>query len=428
MKKKYVGVNQNTIDKALNLSRLNNLFRSFWGMIAEFVILYSLTVAIFLMVPEIQYSFLTMNIHPLMFISCYIGIRHGFLAGLLSALLSSLIYFFSYSFLNLDPILFFQSYEYYKFPMIFTLGGYLSGRIYDTNSRKIQEMRDANVDVLHEYDELEKTYKKTILMYNELKEQIVGSEYSIFSLYDIASSLQTTNPEKVYTEAIGLLYKFIKARALSIYTIENGDYMRLKIRFGNKGQRVNSRKYTDSPMYNKLMKTKRAVRWNPEAGSNAPVFSAPIVAEGVVIGIIDIEDIEFEFVTEYSFSIFQVISEWIAKALSQALEIDKQFHLMGLDYSNMLQIPQFERQLEEEMVRKEKYGLPYCQASYDLGFLDSDEVIPKLQKTLRNVDYLCYDQTHNMARILLPATDEENYIIVEKRIFDSLGFRLERAV
>ncbi len=428
MKKKYSGLNQSTIDKALSLSRLNTLFRSFWGMVAEFAILYGLTVAVFLMVPEIQYSFLTMNIHPLMFVSCFIGVRHGFLAGLLSALLSSLIYFFSYSFLDLDPILFFQSYEYYKFPLIFTLGGYLTGRIYDSNSRKIQEMRDANVEVLREYDDLEKTYKKTIQMYNELKEQIVGSEYSIFSLYDIASSLQTTNPEKVYTEAIGLLYKFIKARALSIYTIENGDFMRLKIRFGNKGQKVSSRKYTDSPMYNKLIAKQKAVRWAIEAGENAPIFSAPIISEGEVIGIIDIEDIEFEYVTEYSFSIFQVISEWIAKALSQALEIDKQFHLMGIDHPNMLQLPQYERQLEEEKVRKEKYGLPYCQASYDLGFLDSDEVIPKLQRTLRNVDYLCYDQLHNMARVLLPATDEENYIIVEKRIFDSLGFRLERAV
>ncbi len=428
MKKKQFGLSQSIIDRALSLSRFSNLFSTFGGMVTEFILLYALCIMIFLLIPDIQYSFLTMNIHPLLFVSCFIGIRHGFLAGLLSALLSSMTYFFSYTFLNLDPILFFRSYEFYKFPLIFTLGGYLSGRIHDSNSRQMQEMRDANAEVLQEYDELEKTYKRTIQMYNELKEQIVGAEYSIFSLYDIASSLQTTNPEKVYTEAIGLLYKFIKARALSIYTIENGDFMRLKIRFGGKAHKNSRKKYTDSTMYDQLFKTRKAVRWAADAGEDAPIFSAPIVSQEEVIGIIDIEEIEFEYVTEYSFSIFQVISEWIAKALSQALDIDKQFQLMGIDYSNMLQVPQFELQLKEEQVRKEKYGLPFCQTTYDLGFLDSDEIIPKLQRTLRNVDYLCYDPEQNLARVLLPATDEENYIIVEKRIFSSLGFRLDRAI
>ncbi len=426
MKKQHEGLNQSTIDRALAISHVGEIFRSFWGVIIEFVLLYGAVIAIFLIVKEIQIPFLTMNLHPLFIVSCIIGIRHGFLAGLLSSLVSSFVYFFSYSYLDLDPMLFFNSYEYYKYPLIFTLGGYLSGRISDSNSQKLHEMQKENKIILKEYDQLENTYSKTIQMYNELKEQIVGAEYSIFSLYDIASSLQTTNPEKVYTESIGLLYKFIKARSVTLYTLEKNGYMRMKIHFGKKHNKNRTKKYSEDPMYQEAIRTKRAVRWNRDAGEDAPIFSAPIVAKDKVIGIIDIESIDFEYVTEYSFSIFQVISDWIAKALYQALEIDKQFKLMGVDYSNMLELPQIERQKQEEIIRKEKYGLPYCSASYNLGNADSDKVVPLLQKSLRNVDYIAYDRKNNRVVILLPATDEENYIIVENRLFSALGYRLDR--
>jgi len=426
MKKIYRGLNQSVIDRALNISRIGVLFRSFGGIVVEFLILYGTAITIFLIAPDIQYSFLDMNLHPLFIAACFIGLRHGFLAGLLAAFISSMAYFFSYSYLKLDPILFFKSYEYYKFPLIFVFGGYITGRFHDSHTRKNDEMREANKEILKEYDQLEASYKKTIQMYNELKEQIVGAEYSIFSLYEIAASLQTTNPEKVYTESIGLLYKFIKARGISIYTVERGGYMRLKIHFGGKGNRNSSKKYTDSPTYQQVIETRKAVRWNPEAGNNSPIYSAPIISQDKVIGIIDIDEIEFEYISEYSFSVFQVISEWIAKALSQALEVDKQFNLMGVDYSNMLEPAQFERQLKEEQVRKEKYGLPYCEATYSIGQFDADDVVPVLQRSLRNVDYICYYKESNTIRILLPATDEENYIFVEKRLFSTLGHKLER--
>lgn len=426
MRRTYEGLRESTINAALSNTRLESLFRSFWGIVLEFFILYAAVILVFLFVVQIQYDFLTMNLHPLFIIACLIGIRHGFIAGLLAALLSSMVYFFSYAYLQLDPILFFNNYEYYKFPLIFTLGGYLSGRFYDSNARRVKEMQDANEEILGEYDQLEETYRKTVKMYNELKEQIVGEEYSIFSLYDIASSLQTTNPEKVYTESIGLLYKFIKARAISIYTVEKGGYLRLKLHFGSKKRRGSSRPYSEQPIYKKVIEQRVAVRWEQSAGNDAPIFSAPIISEGKVIGIIDIDDLEFEYVTEYSFSIFKVICDWITKALSQAIQIDRQFNLMGVDYSNMLEKPQFDRQLQEENVRKQKYGLPFCSATYHLGRRDPDEIVPIIQRSLRNVDYVCYERKTNSVHVLLPATDEENYGVVERRISSSLGFPLER--
>ncbi|MCF7941290.1 MAG: hypothetical protein K9M84_06745 [Spirochaetia bacterium] len=422
MNKSYAKAAQNVFSSSF----MGNIFRSIGGIVTEFTILYGVMIALFLSIDELQFSFLAMNLHPLFIIACLLGIRHGFLAGLLAASLSSLVYFFSYVYLELDPILFFNSYEYYKFPLIFLFGGYLSGRFYDSSYRKITEMREANTEVLQEYDQLEKTYKQTIRLYNEMKEQIVGSEYSIFSLYDIASSLQTTNPEKVYTESIGLLYKFIKAQAITIYTIDRSGFMRTKIHFGSKRSHSGTRRLSEFPMYQEVLSSKRAVRWKKDAGNDAPVFSAPIVSEDKVIGIIDIDAIEFEYVTEYSFSVFQLISEWIAKALSQALAIDKQFNLMGVDYSNMLELPQFELQRQEEQVRKDKYGLPFCLAVYDLQYLDADHIVPLMQRSLRSVDYIAYDHTRNLVKILLPATDETNYSIVEERLFKKAGQRLSR--
>lgn len=410
------------------LASLTDFSRSFGGVLTEFLLLYGAVIALFLSVTEFQYQFLEMHLHPLFIISCFLGIRHGFITGLISSALSGLIYFFSYSYLDLDPILFFNSYEYYKFPLIFLLGGYLAGRVHDSNQRKYHEMQEANQQVLSEYDQLEKSYKRTVQMYNELKEQVVGAEYSIFSLYDIAVSLQTTNPEKVYTESIGLLYKFIKARGVSIYMLESSGYLRTKIHFGTSTRKSGSRRIDDHPMYEKAIRERRAVKWTPDSGNSAPVFTAPIVTDDRVIGLIDIDAIDFKYVTEYSFSVFQIISEWITKALSQALEIDRQFNLMGVDYSNMLEIPQFLSQKEEEQIRMDKYGLPYCSEVYDIGDLDPDDIVPVLQHSLRNVDYIAYDRFSNQVSILLPATDRENYAAVEDRLFSTIGRQLKKAV
>ena len=395
------------------------------GILIEVLITNGATMLFFFFVPNIQNQFLTMNLHPLFVISAIIAIRHGYLSGLFAALIALTIYIVAYLYKGLDLVLFFKVFDYYKFPIMFFIAGYTTGRVRDTYSRNVRTMKTANSEILEEYTKLEEDYRKTILMYNELKEQIVGSEYSIFSLYEIAASLQTTNPEKVYTEAIGVLHKFIKATTIAIYTLESGGYLRLKLIYGEYGKKRSSIRFVDEPKYMELVESRKPVRWTKEENEDFPLFSAPIINEGTVIGLINIDAIEFEHITEYSFSVFCVITEWINKALSQAIDIDRKYNVTGVSWSNLLKKNQFDMQLEEEEIRLTKYGLPYCYGKYNVLTTDIETVIFSMRKVLRSVDFVCYDEIHNILEILLPATGKGNYDLVSNRIRSSLKDSVE---
>ncbi len=402
-----------------------DIISSLLGILVEIVAANLLMFFLFLLIPEISNRFLEMNIHPLVLITAAIGIRHGYIAGLIAALASSIVYIAAYLITGLNITLFFSSYIYYKFVIMFFVTGYTFGRVRDTYTRNVRTMMTANSEILEEYVKLEQDHAKSIEMYNELRNQIIGSEYSIFSLYEIAASLQTTNPEKVYTESIGLLHKFIKATTIAIYTLESGGYMRLKIIYGDYTRKRSSIRFVDEPKYIQLVEKAKPVRWTREEDEEFPLFSAPIIDGETVIGIINIDNIEFEHTTEYSFSIFCVIAEWISKALSQAIAIDKKYNVSGVSWSNLLKKNQFEMQLQEEEIRLEKYGLPYCYGKFRILSPDIEDTVFAMRKVLRSVDFVCYYEEENTLEILLPATGSGNYKKVIERIHNVLGGKVE---
>jgi len=291
MKKKSV---KELLFPGISIKASRDIISTLLGVLVEIVAANLLIFLLFILIPEISNRFLEMNIHPLVLITAAIGIRHGYIAGLIAALTSSIVYIAAYLITGLNITLFFSSYIYYKFVIMFFVTGYATGRVRDTYTRNVRTMMTANSEILEEYAKLEQDHAKSIEMYNELRNQIIGSEYSIFSLYEIAASLQTTNPEKVYTESIGLLHKFIKATTIAIYTLESGGYMRLKIIYGDYTRKRSSIRFVDEPKYVQLVEKAKPVRWTREEDEDFPLFSAPIIDGETVIGIINIDDIEFE--------------------------------------------------------------------------------------------------------------------------------------
>lgn len=409
-----------------DIHKIQLLINTYGGIAVEIISLHLLILFSVLYIPGFAYSFLQMNLHPLFLITFVIAIRHGFIVGLLSAATSCLVYITGYLYQGLDLALFFQSFNYYKFPLMFLATGYVSGRIHDKHVHDLKTMRDANNDLLEEYNRMEEEHRRTLFMLQEVREEIVGSEYSIFSLYQIATSLQTTSPEKVYTESIGLLHKFIRANSISIYTLEAGGYLRLKIGYGAGLKRQSSVKYMEIPTYRRLVEEKRPMRWPIDKKILTPMFSAPIIDNDSVIGIVNIDSIEFEYITEYSFSIFSVIIDWINQAMSQAIELDKKYNITGVSWSNSLTRDQFQAQELEEIERKNKYGLPYCKASYKIPRGNAEDIVFEIRKTLRSVDFVYYDSRMRTVYILLPATHPGLFSSIEQRLYSNIKETLEK--
>ncbi len=399
---------------------------SLTGIIIEGVLLFLIITALFAAVLHSDGWYLRMNIHPLLVITCILGMRHGLIAGIIASLAASLHYYLCYVYLGHDPLLFFISFEYYKFPLMFVMGGYVTGRVRNAHKKQTRDLRYANSEIVKAYDELTETHEKTTQLLDELREQIIGAEYSIFSLYEVAQSLQTYNPERIYTESIGLLHKLIKANGISIYMLGSNGYMRLKMCYGPKSCLKRSKNYQKNETYKKVLQLKKAVRWQGDLHAHTPIFSAPIVHMDTVIGIIDIDSIGFEYVTEYSFGVFQLMSDWISQALFHAIKIDAKLHPKESDGAVLLALPRYMEQLEEERYRMEKYDLPFSEIVYSTNGHDAEALTEGFRKTLRNVDYLCCVPDEQIIRILLPATHETDFLNVERRLFSQLNVSLTR--
>jgi hypothetical protein len=168
---------------------------------------------------------------------------------------------------------------------------------------------------------------------------------------------------------------------------------------------------------------------NPESEEKVPLLSAPLVKNQEVIAIINIEEIDFEMVTEYSYNLFKIIVEWTNKALVQAIEVgavvDREHYY---ENTKIMKIEKFGERLEEEKRRVNKFGLGYGLINVKKGEYNLIEFDAKLSGLIRQVDVVGYDQETDVIHILLPITPREAVTGIEERIFGGFGYQLERVI
>jgi hypothetical protein len=315
---------------------------------------------------------------------------------------------------------------------MFYITGIFIGKIKDDYSEKIA-LLSKELEILEDnYNELRDTFDKNEFIKKELKKQIITSEESIFSLYEIANSIEKLDSEEVFTEIIGVITKFLKAKTVSYYTLNNyKNFLRLKIRYGNHftlPTSIDIRKEEFS--YLKNIIEKREYYKISEENSNTPIMSAPIIAGSEILGIINVEEVDFEHTTEYTFNLFKIIIDWTNNALENAvnyklasegkIKIEKYYKDTQV-YKNKYFI---ERVLLEEE-RKTKYNLNYIILEYknNLNFTPLD-IEEKFRKVIRDVDILGYDNEKKLIKILLPATDIKYLDMIRERIESKLDFDL----
>jgi hypothetical protein len=401
-------------------------------LIIESIILFGGVFGYYFYLSPFKENFISLNIHPFIIIIALIAIRYGNYLTLISSTIASGFFIFSYYLLGKDIVIFFNDFAHYKFLLMFYITGIFIGKIKDDYSEKIA-LLSKELEILEDnYNELRDTFDKNEFIKKELKKQIITSEESIFSLYEIANSIEKLDSEKVFTEIIGVITKFLKAKTVSYYTLNNyKNFLRLKIRYGNHftlPTSIDIRKEEFS--YLKNIIEKREYYKISEENSNTPIMSAPIIAGSEILGIINVEEVDFEHTTEYTFNLFKIIIDWTNNALENAvnyklasegkIKIEKYYKDTQV-YKNKYFI---ERVLLEEE-RKTKYNLNYIILEYknNLNFTPLD-IEEKFRKVIRDVDILGYDNEKKLIKILLPATDIKYLDMIRERIESKLDFDL----
>jgi len=396
----------------------------------ETILIDAMIFLIFFQMNPLKENFIYMNIHPLLIVVCLISLRYGNYIGIMSAFIASLTYTIAYLSLGRDLYLVIIDFNYYKFYLMFFLSATVLGRFKDNYDFKMQNKNMEYELLQKDNEELKSEYEKLKFIKEELRKQIVGAEYSITSLYEIASTLESLDSEDVYTEVMHILTKFLKAKTISIYTVdEYGEFLRLKLKKGEDKIIANSIRINDHRCFAQVLEQKTVIKNNifcKNKDCSCPLMLGPILKDGRVIAIVNIENMDFEIITEYSYNLFKVIIDWINKALVQALEVEEEVNKKRF-YSgtSIMKYEFFKNRLNEEIERRERYDMDFALIKLLNKRLSIEQLEKVFLKSMRIVDVVAYDEKEKMAYILLPATEIKNSLIVQERVLNASNNNLE---
>ncbi|MBN4051088.1 MAG: hypothetical protein COA82_04395 [Alkaliphilus sp.] len=400
----------------------NTIYSLIENLIANVFIFY-----IFFTLNPIKENFILMNVHPLLLVVAFTALKYGNYIGVMSAFIASITFLYVYYLLGLDMFLFIMDFDHYKFLLMFFLVAVILGKYKDTKDYMIDSLRQKISELKQENEAVVLTAEKFKYINDELKGQIIGTEDSVLSLYEIASSLETINPEEIYTEIMGVLSKFLHAKAVSIYTIDkNKSYMRLKLKMGETQEIKNSIKINDNPHFVKVIEEKKVVKIDAFESSETPLLSAPILKNGEVIAIINIEDLEFDFITEYTRTLFGIIVDWTSKALIQSLEYERV--VTDMNYypgTRMMKMDKFNLRLEEEEKRAKKFNSDFKVIKFLKGNISLNVLDEKLNNAIRDVDIIAFNDVTEEVHLLLPITLSKDVPLIKERIFSEFDYAIE---
>lgn len=392
----------------------------------EAAFLNGLVFGVFFLLNNNREWFIRMNMHPFIPVIGLMAIVYGNYAGLLCATFSGALFVVAYLLLGKDPYLFISEFVHYKFLLMFYLTAAILGYYSDHKRHVEEDLEEENKRIRGDLTKLSEDYKKMSFIKNELKKQIIGSEQSILALYEISTSLESLETESIYTELIGVLTQFIHAKAVSIYTVTGGKFLRLKIRLGQSRWLKNSIALEDFPLRVHLLETRSVYRNTGQ--EDLPLLAAPIFANEEAVGIVMVEEMEFSSLTEYSVQVFKLIMDWTQKSLARAILHESTMHKEAyFPETRLLRQVYFDKRLSEEQKRTQRFDLPFAVLEYSLSEKMSVKKIDGLlREVLREVDQTGYDEKGGKIMVLLPLCSPDMASMVSERLEKKFNHGLSR--
>jgi len=360
-------------------------------------------------------EFLQLNIHPLFILTGIMAYRYGVHLGIISATMAMAVYIYSYIEVGHDIVVFFYDFKYYKFILMFYIISFILGRIKDNQKETINEFKE-EISIIHKnYKNLYEKNNKLTYINNRMKDQIIKSEESIISLYNISNTLDTLSFEEVITNLIGVFKTYISAEAISLYTVDSSKkYMRLKVAVGKNRKLPGSLKLDEYPEFLKVIDDKR---YGKRDGTNLkiPVFYAPILNNGEVIALLNIERLSYETYTDYTEKMFEILASWTNKAISNAIsyseKIKDEIYYEGTEIM-------YEKFLKKRMVEEKKREEMFKLSNILFKFKVLTEDLKKIKLMVRSGDIAGYSEEEKILYIIFSATPSEHKNLLKSKILE----------
>ncbi|MFB9325905.1 NAD-dependent epimerase/dehydratase family protein [Paenibacillus aurantiacus] len=318
-----------------------------------------------------------------------LGIIYGTKQSALSAFLVSGLYYYEslnngrdWLSLLYDPEALFVIAMYLFFGLVI---GYVSDKYRRENKKIEAELKKTE----EQYQFLKEVYRDTRKVKEELQRQLINSKDSIGRIHGIIKQLESLEPEEIVTSSVGVLTSLLETSRISVYTMNQTDYMRLMIKSSDAGFdlpktiRVSEHSYLQQIAKGGKLFVNKAM----EAG--VPMMAAPIFHEGQIVAVVAVHDLAFERLNLNTENLFRVSVELISGSLSRA------FKYVGItrsdryiDDTTVLKADVFLQLLETKAQAKQQHNAEYVLLGFDSVDMPAKSVADRITPSLRESDYL----------------------------------------
>lgn len=384
-------------------------------------------------------GFLGVQPHPALFLAAILGTRQGLRDGLIgSALLAALLLACAVWRADALTPATFGRLPIYVTPLLVVATGFVLGAVAEVRRREKGDVVDRMAALEQELADQAVRFMAASEARHELERRVAEETASLTHLYTAARAMETLDLERLYPAVASTLRKFLQADACQLYLVDGG---RLVLKAAEGAAPLRGDLAVDDGLVGLAVRRGRPVSIRDFATvsslddlQSAPMLlAAPLIGrDAALLGCVTVTKLPFLRLNVISLERMGVVADWAARSLENALVHQKTAAMTITDeLVRAYTYAYFQRRLEEEEARADRYGRPLTVIVFKIGALElvRPERRPDLarllglvfSRSLRSIDLVCRYATDDSFAILLPETPAAEAQAVADRLASEVG-------
>lgn len=345
-----------------------------------------------------------------------IAIVYGTRQAVISVILSTLLSIFNFLHLGGDIVSFIYEQKHIIQILMNIIVGLAIGYRIDKLNSDINSKDMEISSVKEKYNFLEIIYNETLIVKEELSEQILNSQDVFGKMYKITKELDKLDVEDIFQNAVDIIEEAMKTKTVAIYASGvNSKYLRLvsKSKDSNLNIKGSVKKLDYKNIIEEIKRDGIYINRNLEKG--IPMFISPILDEsGNDIAYVCVYNVEFNYITLYFENLFKIIVELVKSSLLKAyayeIAINKERFIKD---TRILNDNAFKTIYLSKKRLKEEKNIPYILVKVK-SFTSFEELNYNALNVIRDTDYI--GAINDGVYIILSNTKAKDYESIVKRL------------
>ena len=383
-------------------------------------------------------GFLDLQPNPALLLAAIVGARYGMREGLMAALVTGGLVL-ACALARSDDLTLrtLSRVDTYLPPILVLATGFVFGAIGDRRRRQTAGLT-TRVDALEqELADQAVRFMAAAEAKHELERRVTEESASLANLYAAARALETLDLERLYPAITETTRRLLQADACQLYVLD-GDILRLRAAEGPPPPKAELG--LDEGLVGLAVRQGKAVSVRElmtvsslDDLQRAPMLLAAAVTgpDHTVLGCLTVTRLPFLKLGPAALDRMGVIADWAARSLENArIHAKTRASVIADDLVGAYTYAYYQRRLEEEQARADRYGRPLCVVIFRIHELeripparrvDLGRLLSRVfSRSVRNVDLICRYATEDSFALILPETSRVDAEEVVARVATEL--------